>query len=838
MAQAGSANGPETLYKFAVSDFQAGRLVEALQRLDAALALNRAYADAWNARGVVLHELGRVAEARESFHRAVSIAPRSAAAWINRGNVDYALGRDEDALVAYEKAVALGPSMAQAWSGYGNILIRLKRVGEAVAAYDKALVLAPDMSEGWVGRGNAYTELKRFDDAAAAYDKALTLRPDSAVAWCGRGNLLHHLKRGEEGLAAYDKAISLDPSLSAAWLGRGNVATDLDRFDDASAAYQKALAISPHSVEAWLSLGNLHAACKRLDDAFAAYDKALAHKPDKPEAWLARGNLCFECRRFDDASAAYQRALAAKPNFAGAWLGVGNVLTEVHRHDEAHAAYERAIAIDPDLAEAHFSRGNLLLQMQRYADAVESFDTAFRLNARLAYLEGARLYARMHICDWRGFEEHCARLTRSIGEGRVAVQPFALLAVPASAADHRRCAELHIANLFPASPAPLARGERYRHERIRLAYLSADFHDHATAYLMAGLFERHDRTRFETIGVSFGVDQDSDMRRRLKGSFEQFLDVRSQTDQAIAQRLRDMEVDIAVDLKGFTMNARTGVFARRPAPIQVNYLGYPGTMGADYIDYIVADRVVIPDDAHAGYAEKVVSLPDCYQVNDDSRLVGEIVPSRREAGLPEHGVVFCSFNNTYKITPDVFDVWMSLLRDVTDSVLWLYEGNADAPRNLRSEAARRGIAPERLIFAPPMPIAGHLARHRLADLFLDTVPCNAHTTASDALWCGLPVVTCLGHTFAGRVAASLLTALGLTELVAGSLADYRAIAVRLARDPDLLAAVKAKLARNRPGSPLFDTVRMTRHIEAAFTTMWERHQSGERPAGFAIASVE
>jgi predicted O-linked N-acetylglucosamine transferase (SPINDLY family) len=375
-------------------------------------------------------------------------------------------------------------------------------------------------------------------------------------------------------------------------------------------------------------------------------------------------------------------------------------------------------------------------------------------------------------------------------------------------------------------------------ERIRVAYLSADFHAHATAYLMAGVLEQHDRSRFEVYAVSFRKSDGSEMRARVENACEHFIDVCDMSDREVAVLLRAHRIDIAIDLKGFTRDARTGILAFRPAPIQVNYLGYPCTMGAGYIDYLIADEIVVPKDEHPNYSEKIVYLPDTYQCNDSKRTIAGVVPSRSDAGLPETGFVFCSFNNNYKIAPQIFDIWMRLLKETEGSVLWLLESNPAAARNLRREAEARGVARERLIFAPWCANqADHLARISLGDLFLDTLPCCAHTTASDALWAGVPVLTCTGNTFAGRVAASLLNAVGLPEMVTHSLAEYEARALRLARDPAAMTELKAKLARNRTTYPLFDTVRFTRHMEAAYTRMWERYASGHPPAGFAVEAM-
>jgi predicted O-linked N-acetylglucosamine transferase (SPINDLY family) len=372
------------------------------------------------------------------------------------------------------------------------------------------------------------------------------------------------------------------------------------------------------------------------------------------------------------------------------------------------------------------------------------------------------------------------------------------------------------------------------HDRLRVAYLSADFNDHPTAYLTAGLFEQHDRSRFEITALSFGQNDNSPARRRLEAAFEHFIDVGGDSDREIAALMRRSEIDIAVDLMGFTKDHRLGVLARRAAPIQVNYLGYPGTTGAPYMDYILADATVIPEDHEAFYAERVVRIPGTYQINDNRRAISQRTPTRGECGLPQNAFVFCCFNNPQKITPEIFDIWMRLLQATEGSVLWLITGIAKAAANLRLEAEKRGVAPERLIFAPKASVADHVARHRLADLCLDTLPYNAHTTASDALWAGLPILTCLGETFAGRVAASLLKAIDLDALITRTLGEYEALALQLARDPAYLATLKDTLIRNHDGSSLFDTQRATRHIETAYQTMIEIARRGEKLRSFNV----
>jgi predicted O-linked N-acetylglucosamine transferase (SPINDLY family) len=440
----------------------------------------------------------------------------------------------------------------------------------------------------------------------------------------------------------------------------------------------------------------------------------------------------------------------------------------------------------------------------------------------------------MSICDWRRFSEDIAAIAQGLHEGKRIVNPFINVQLSQSMADQLQCARIWTAHEAPVSPTPLWRGERYSHGKIRIAYVSADFHAHATSALMAGVFEQHDRSRFETVAISFGPDDRSAMRARVMGAFDRFIDVQTKSDGEIAQTLRQMEIDIAVDLKGYTKQNRSRIFAHRAAPIQVNYLGYPGTMGAPYIDYIIADRIVVPDEHRAYFDERVVYLPDTYQCNDSKRPLMSAALSRKAAGLPDHAFVYCCFNNNYKIVPAIFSVWMRLLRGVEGSVLWLLEDTPEALANLRREAEAAGVSGTRIVAAQRTSGEEHLARHCLADLFLDTQPYGAHTTASDALWMGLPVLTVLGPTFASRVAASLLHAAGAPELIAPSLHDYEQAALRFAREPQALAALKAKLVHNRGESTLFDTTRFTRNLESAYAAMWQRHQQGAAPADIRL----
>ncbi len=643
----------------------------------------------------------------------------------------------------------------------------------------------------------------RYDEALALCDRALALRPDSADTLNCRGGALADLGRHAEALEAFDRALVLRPDHVQALNNRGNALKAFGRFDEAIADFDQALAGSPHSAVVLNNRGTVLSAMRRYAEALPWFERALQIDPDFAEAHANRGTALFMVR---------ESALALDS------LG-------------------RALQLKPDLVVALQTRGSVLATLGQHRAAADDLERGLKLAPKLRFAEGALLNARMACCDWRDCAELSRRVAEDVRNGQPRCVPFAFLGISDSSEDQLACARTWVREQCPPAPLALWTGERYRHERIRVAYLSADFREHATSTLAVGLFECHDRSRFDVTAISFGAATPGPMRARVTSAFKTFIDVRRMDDHEVADRIRKREIDIAVDLGGFTRDCRTGILAHRPAPIQVNFLGYPGTMAASYIDYVLADEVVIPPAEVCHFTERVVYLPDTYQPNDSRRRIAERTPTRGEAGLPESGFVFCSFNNSYKIAPAMFDVWMRILRQIEGSVLWLLRGNAEVPDNLRREAGRRGVAPERLVFAPRLAGADHLARHRLADLFLDTLPYNAHTTASDALWAGVPVLTCAGSTFAGRVAASLLRAVGLPELVTTSLADYEALALELATDSERLTGLKRKLAANRNTDPLFDTDRFRRHIEAAYLAMWERQQRGEPPASFAVEPI-
>jgi predicted O-linked N-acetylglucosamine transferase (SPINDLY family) len=555
----------------------------------------------------------------------------------------------------------------------------------------------------------------------------------------------------------------------------------------------------------------------------------LKINPNNPEVHNNRGIALHELKRFEEALQSFDRALQLKPDLPEVHYNRGKALLEIKRFDEALQSYDLALKLNPDYLEALINRGAALIELIRFDEALQSYDRAFQLKPDHEFLFGNWFYVKLICCDWKNIDKYKYEILNGITQNNKLIEPFRTLLLTDSLDIQKLSAKNWVKDkYFPINSTK--RLTKYSlHHKIRIGYFSADFLIHATLHLMAEMFEKHDRSRYELYGFSFGPESNDPWRQRAQKCFDRFLDVRLKSDQDVAKSARELEIDIAVDLKGFTTNSRPNIFALRAAPIQANYLGYPGTMGAEFMDYIIADSTIIPESDRRHYTEKVVYLPGCYQVNCRNLDVSKKILTRAELNLPQDGFIFCCFNYNQKISPEMFDSWMRILRQVDESVLWLFKSNRWAVDNLRMEAEKRGVNAQRLVFAESLPVGEHLNRIRHADLFLDTLPCNAHTTASDALRMGVPLVTLAGNAFAGRVAASLLKTLDLGELIAHSAEEYEKIAVDLAINRDRLRRIKEKLDVNIQTSSLFDSERFTRHIEKAYELMYERYRNDLEP---------
>jgi protein O-GlcNAc transferase len=671
-------------------------------------------------------------------------------------------------------------------------------------------------------KADARSALARGDREAAAQSarRATESTPRDPEAW----NLLGlALEAGDPAAAraAWEQALALAPGDAEAHFRIGDFERRHGRHDAAIAAYRAALAMgSKHPVllnNAGLSLR----ATGQLDEAARCFGQALEAAPDLAQAHANLGDVLREQHRFAAAIPCYVRALELEPGVAQLWINLGVCRHRAGLFGAAREAFERALAIRPDAPEALVNLAASLTAEARYAEALPLLKRALQARPADAHAQSTLLYVKQHTCDWDELDQAFARQRAALGGADPPViSPHNLLALPFAPAELRIAAERWTQQRVRApvslGPAEIARVDG----RFRIGYVGSDFRSHALASLVTGVIEEHDRSRFEVYGYSFGPDDGSEERARFERAFDRFVDIRTESIETTVRRIRDDGVAVLLDTAGYVLNARSEIFASRPAPIQINAIGFPGTLGAPWYDYILSDAYVTPPGTEGGFTERILRLPHCYLPGDARRTMAP-PPTRAQCGLPDGAFVFCCFNASYKILPEVFSIWMRLLDKVPGSVVWLLDTNAQATTNLRREAEVRGVVADRLVFAPRVPLAAHLARHALADLFLDTFPCNAHATANDALFAGLPIVTCSGETFASRVSGSQLQAVGLAELATDSLADYEALALDLARAPARLARCREHLRATHDTSPLFDSARYARALETLLVTALE-----------------
>jgi predicted O-linked N-acetylglucosamine transferase (SPINDLY family) len=671
---------------------------------------------------------------------------------------------------------------------------------QAETLYLKALEKDPEHAEALHLLGLIAYQQDRFQSAIELIRRALPELDDLPEAHLNLGNALREVGRMAEAVSCYRRAIELDPDYGMAHSNLARALNDQGQFEAGLESSRHAVALIPDFLGAQVNRAAALMGLERFQEAEVPLRRAVELAPDKPEAHRDFGEVLAKLGRLDEAVASYRRALDLNPAYAQAHCNLGHALKTQGKLSDAIACFERAVALDPDNAE----------------------------------VLAAWFRERQNVCDWSGFRENEASVRRAIGTQTYPGAPLTLLRLSSSPEEQLACAR-RVAAEIAAPPIVFPRAQPRPGERIRLGYLSGDFRCHPVGFRIAGLLEHHDRRRFDVAGYSCGPDDGSATRVRLAGAFDRFVDVRNTSNPLAAERIHADGVDILIDLTGYTAHGRTAMLAYRAASIQVNYLGYPGTMGADFIDYIIVDRFLAPTEHQSFYTEKLVQLAHCYQPSEAEQEVADRTPSRVECGLPEKGFVFCCFNTSYKLTPTFFDIWMRLLNTVPASVLWLVGADPLVTDNLPREAVARGVGAERLVFSAPAPRPEYLARLGVADLFLDTMPYSAGATAGDALWAGLPVLTCTGETYVGRMAGALLTAAGLPELITASLEAYEALALRLATEASLLTGLRQRLVRNRSTMPLFDIARFTRGLEAAYQQMWETWEAGRPPAAFAVS---
>lgn len=778
------------------------------------------------------HRQGRLADAENIYVRILAAEPNNFTAQHLLGVLRFQQGRPEAALQLLEQALRSKPGHAEALSNLGLVLHEMNRFEEALARFDAAVSAGPHYALAWSNRGNSLKQLNRIAEAIQSYDRAIALRPDYLAARFNRGASLKDTGRFAEALVDFEFVLQRDPGHVAALRAHAPTLMQLGRFDEALKSCEALLAREKDDPWLWNDHGLVLRRLERQSEALESFNRAIQLNPRYAEAHNNRGNVFRHLRRFAEALSSYEVALSLAPHLVEIWNNRGNTLQDMKRFEEAVLNYDSALAIDPKDPEALYNRGTALLHLQRLTESLQSMDQAVAAAPDHPDAMGGAANAALQLCDWRLRAAYADKLSEHVAQSRSIVPPFVLLGYLDDPALQLKCASRYAGDRVPVRQQRASGVARLPQERIRIAYVSADFRQHPVAYSIAPLLEQHDRSQFEIIGVALGGDDSSAIRSRIITACDGFIDATAMSDEAVAALLRRMQVAIAVDLTGYTQDARPGIFAWRAAPAQISFLGYPGTLGAGFMDYIIGDAVALPRSLQACFAERIVHVPGTFFPFPEPASAP--APSRQAMGLPERDFVFCCLNSAWKISPAMFDVWMDLLRNERSSVLWLKQPHEEAAANLRREAAARGISPERLIFAAETGRQAHLARMSLADLFLDTAPYNAHATAAEALNAGVPIVTCAGEAFAGRIAASMLHAAGLPELVTHSLAEYRDVARSLVRDPGRLNAARQKLSVALP-----DSKRSHREkIEAAYLRIHEAISRREIPQGFTAADTD
>ena len=667
----------------------------------------------------------------------------------------------------------------------------------------------------------------QVDKAEKLSLKILKKEPNNLEILHLLGLIFYKKKNYLKSIQIFNKIIKLNQNDAQVFYNRGNVLFELKNFDKALESYNKAIIIKPDYKKAHNNRGNIFKELNRFNEALKSYQIALKIEPNNPDLYNNCGTIFLELKKFDKAIENYKHAIKINTNYFEAYFNLGNTFNKIGKVDEAIKSYKEALKINPKYANAYNNLGIVFKGQKKIEEAIICFRKTIEINPNFDFLFGTLIQSKCIICDWEFYFQDLDKLKNKILDNNRSAPPFSILSFFDSPKIQKKTSITWVEQKFSKKNILKPIKKRQRNKKIRIGYYSADFREHAMSYLLVNLFELHDKSQFELIAFSFGPKANGEIFTRILKAFDQFIDVNFKTDKEIAQLSRNLKIDIAVDLMGFTEKNRFNIFVERCAPIQINYLGYPGTLGSNCIDYIIADKVLIPEQNQKYYSEKIVYLPNSYQVNDSNINFSKKILKRKDFGLSENDFIFCCFNQNYKITPTIFDAWMNILKRVKNSALWLIEDNHISPKNLKKKAKQRNVDDRRIIFSKRLPHAEHLLRHKLADLFIDTFPYTAHTTASDALRSGLPLITIKGQSFASRVAASLLTTIDLPELITTTEKDYIELAVKIAKDLKILNQLLEKLKKNLVEKPLFNTTLFTKNIELAYTTMLEKYYLNE-----------
>jgi len=727
-----------------------------------------------------------------------------------------------------KKFIEQNPGDCFVWNICGLANLNLGRINEALENLKIAVSLNKTNYEYFNNLGVASEKLKDWESSITFYKKALELQPNYFQAYYNMGNVFLASGQLEQAIIAFKKVIAIEPNYVEAYNNLANILQEQGKLENAITIYKKAIVINPNLSNIYNNLGNALQKLFKFNDSIEFYKKALALNPNFYQSLNNLGNSFKHKGMIASAKEMYQKALSVKPDYVEAHNNLGVLFQEQGNFEEAIVSYKKAIFYNSNFCEALNNLGIIYSIKGCFKESINFFEKALLINPNYESARLQKLHQLSHICDWKEIRKDY-QLIQDLGIKKQSVSPWLILSLDDNPYRHLVRSQKYSKSKFNQNSKKFDIKSIKSERIIRLGYFGADFYNHATMYLMSRIFSLHNRKKFEVYVYSYGNNKNDIMRQKLISNVDVFDDVSQMSDRDIAYLARQDKIDIAIDLKGYTQNTRSGIFSYRAAPVQINYLGYPGTMGTSFIDYIIADNIIVPEMFRECYSEKIIFMPYSYQPNDNKRKISTKQITRLEMGLPEDSFVFCSFNNLYKITSQEFDIWMRIMKKIEGSVLWLLKSNKWGEENLKKEAQNRGVEPSRLIFAEKISQEEHLARHKLADLFIDTFNVNAHTTASDALWAGLPVVTKLGKSFASRVAGSLLNAIDLPELITENKKDYENSIFRLATNRHKLMKIREKLSINRMSKPLFDSKQYTQHLESGYEQAYINHISGLKP---------
>ena len=793
-----------------------------IQSYQNALFIEPDYAEAHNNLGNILKEIGQLDKAIESYEKAVALKPDYIEAYYSLGDSFYETGKLEDTIKCYKRVIEYRPNFTGMHNNLGNIFRELERFDEAVLSYEKAISIDTGFVEGYYNLGITLQELKQLDNASVNYKKAIEIKPNYPEAFNNLGALYKELKDFDSSIKSYQKAIDIKHDYAEAFNNLGILYKELGQLDKAVESHENAININPKYDEAHNNLGILFMELGQLESAIESYKSAIKANKNFIEAINNLGLVLMNLGQIEEAIKYYQKALKINPSFALTYNNLGVAYKNLHSHDAASKCFQKSIALEPKYSDALCNYGHLLTEMDNLQDALANYEHAFAIKPDADYLLGTIIHTKMHLCIWNEYSNNLNELQAQINDGQKRIDAFSFMALIDDPEIQGKVSKIYLKVKYPRSNLLPQIKNHPKHNKIKIGYFSGDFREHPVSYLTAELYETHDRNQFEVHAFSYGPDTNDEMNLRIKAGVDHFHDVREMSHKEIATLSRSLEIDIAVDLSGATHSSKTEVFAMLAAPIQTSYIGWLGTMGADYYDYLIAAEGMIPKRNQKYFTEKIVYLPS-YQVNDSKEPLPEAIFSRKDLGLPKDSFVFCCFNNTFKITPEVFDSWARILNGVEQSVIMIYVSNKHAQKNLIKEIKLRNIDPKRLIFGERLSRAEYLDRYRSADLFLDTFPYNAGTTASDALRMGLPLLTINGNSFNSREASNIVNAVNLPEMITSSQEEYESLAIELANNPKKFRIIKETLADNSPSAPLFDTSRFTKNLQSAYKIMFKRY---------------